>query len=104
MFQLCLPLKCKRGGSEQIIHHFQFFFAHDLLRFLLLTHISLMCELWLQHACNLATEDSSTTEESVFLFKHCQSKIATDIPQETELGPMSNKNSKFKPAFKKKKK
>lgn len=104
MFQLCLPLKCKRGGSEQIIHHFQFFFAHDLLRFLLLTHMSLMRGLWLQHARNLATEDSSTTEESIFLFKHCQSKIATDIPQETELGPMSNKNSKFKPAFKKQKK
>lgn len=47
--------------------------------------------LWLQHACNLATEEPSTIEELVFLFKHCQSKIATDIPQETELGPMSNK-------------
>lgn len=66
MFQLRLPLKCKRGGSEQIIHHFQFFFAHDLLRFPLLTLMPLMRGPWLQHACNLATEDSSTIEELVF--------------------------------------
>lgn len=31
-------------------------------------------------------------------------RVATDIPHETELGPMSNKNEKFKLAFKKKKK
>lgn len=57
--------------------------------------------MWL-HSCNLATEDSSTIEELVFLFKHCQSKIATDIPQERELGPMSKIKSLNLPSKKKK--
>lgn len=63
--------------------------------------MSLMRGMWL-HSCNLATEDSSTIEELVFLFKHCQSKIATDIPQERELGPMSKIKSLNLPSKKKK--
>lgn len=46
---------------------------------------------WLQHAYNLATEKSPTAAEVVF-YLNTESKIVTDIPQETELGPMSNKN------------
>lgn len=58
---------------------------------LLLTYTSLMHGPWLQHAYNLATEKSPTAAEVVF-YLNTESKIATDIPQETELGPMSNKN------------